>query len=216
MHLAYIRHNADRRRSNRGKRRDLPQSAHADLHNSGEVLRHNAEQRQRQADLVIVICRCAADLPPPRENSGCEFLRRGLAVGARNRNHGDVKLHAPCMRDCLICPQSVLRFENGAFCFLQRLLGRCAQRRADNDCRRPPLERFRCKIRAVKLLSAQCDEEIARRNFARIRRDMREYHIPGKFPVMRCSADSSLHLIPCHARHCLLLIASVAVSRSSK
>ena len=216
MHLADIRYNADRGFGNRRERSDLPHPAHPDLHDRRRVLRRDAEQGQRQTDFVIVICRRAADLAAPREHRRREILRRSLAVRARNRNDRDVELHAPCVRDVLIGAERILCHEDAAARRIERR--QCGRRCLLIDENRR-CTAFKClcrKRRAVKLLPAQRDKEIARRDLARVRRNGQN-RIPCDAPTTNRRTRCRANLVPCQSvSHALLLIASRACSRSSK
>ena len=216
VHLADIRYHADRGCGDRCKRSDLPHPAHPDLHDRRCVLRRDAEQGQRQADLIVVVCRRAADLAASREYRRREILRRGLAVRSRNRDDGDIELHAPCVCNVLIGAERILRHEDAAArCIECRQCGRrCLL--IDENCRRTAFECLRCKRRAVKVLPAQRDKEIARRDLARVRRNGQN-RIPCDAPTTNRRPRRRANLVPCQpVFHALLLIASRACSRSSK
>ena len=216
MHLADIRYHADRGRGNRCERSDLPHPAHPDLHDRRRVLRRDAEQGQRQADLIVVVCRRTANLTAPREHRRREVLRRGLAVRARNRNDRDIELHAPCVRDVLIGAERILRHEDTAARCIERR--QCSRRcfLIDENCRRTAFECLRCKRRAVKVLPAQRDKEIAPCDLACVRRNGQN-GIPCDAPTTNRPPRRRANLVPCQSvSHALLLIASRACSRSSK
>ena len=216
MHLTDIRYHADRGCGDRRKRSDLPHPAHPDLHDRRCVLRGDAEQGQRQADLIVVVCRRTANLTAPREHRRREVLRRGLAVRARNRNDGDIELHAPCVRDGLIGAECILRHEDTAACRIE--CRQCGRRclLIDENRRRTAFECLRRKRRAVKVLPAQRDKEIPRRDLARVRRNGQN-GIPCDAPTTNRPPRRRANLVPCQSvSHALLLIASRACSRSSK
>ena len=200
MHLADIRHNADIRRSNGCERGDLSQPAHADLHDGGGIILRDAEQCQRQSDLVVIVRRRAADRAAPREDGCRQVLRRGLAVRARDCNDGDVELHAPRMRDLLVGLQCIRHYEDCPLFLLQILLHGGRQRRIDEDCRSALVKRIRGKICTIKILPAQGNEEVTCRDLPRIRRDMGDRIIPTQFSAVYLGIRCRKHLIPCH-RH---------------
>ena len=76
------------------------------------------------------------------------------------------------MRNGLICQERVGYSENSALRILESLLHGDRQGRTYENCRRPLGERIRGKICAVKIFSAQGDEEIARTDLSRVRRDL--------------------------------------------
>ena len=200
MHLADIRHNADIRRSNGCERGDLSQPAHADLHDGGGIILRDAEQCQRQSDLVVIVRRRAADRAAPREDGGRQILRRGLAVRARDCDDGDVELHAPRMRDLLVGLQCIRHYEDCPLFLLQILLHGGRQRRIDEDCRSALVKRIRGKICTIKILPAQGNEKVTCRDLPRIRRDMGNRIIPTQFSAVYLGIRCRKHLIPCH-RH---------------
>ena len=120
------------------------------------------------------------------------------------------------MRDVLIGAECILRHEDTA---ARRIERRQCSRRCfliDENCRRTAFECLRCKHRTVKVLPAQRDKEIARRDLARVRRNGQN-RIPCDAPTTNRRTRRRANLVPCQpVFHALLLIASRACSRSSK
>ena len=120
------------------------------------------------------------------------------------------------MRDVLIGAECFLRHENTA---ARRIERRQCSRRCfliDENCRRTAFECLRRKHRTVKVLPAQRDKEIARRDLARVRRNGQN-RIPCDAPTTNRRTRRRANLVPCQSVfHTLLLIASRACSRSSK
>ena len=175
MHLADVRHDGDGRRGERRERGDLPKSSHADLDDSRLVRRADAEERQRQADLVVVVRRRLLHKKACAEHGGRQVFGRRLAVRSRDGDDGDGKLPAPRGGDLLIGEQGVLRLEHDAR-LRQLRLGRIS--RYEHACR-ALFDRLRREVRAVKALAPKRDEERSRRNLSRIRHDV------GKCDVRR-------------------------------
>ena len=197
MHLADIRHNTDVRRGDGSERRDLSHAAHTDLHNGGTILRRDAEQRERQSDLVVVVRCSAADRAAPREHGGGQILRCRLAVRTRDCNNGNIELYAPRVRDCLIRRKCVRHREDSALRLFKSLLYGVRNRLCDEHRRCPLVERICCKIRAIKVLAAQRDKEVSIRNLPRVGCDMRNGGIPHKFPTVHMRACRRAQLVPC-------------------
>ena len=171
VRLADIRHDADRRRCNRSHCLDLVQAAHADLNDGSRVLLAKPQERQRQADLIVVVGLRLEDRAARREHCSREVLRRRLAVRARDGDDRQREAHAPGVRELLVGRQRVFgnqhrRLEAG------QLLLRAA--RADHDAVCALLDRIAHKILAVEALALEGEEQDSRRDLARIRHDIRE------------------------------------------
>ena len=120
------------------------------------------------------------------------------------------------MCNVLIGAERILRHEDtAARCIECRQCGRrCLL--IDENCRRTAFECLRRKHRTVKVLPAQRDKEIARRDLARVRRNGQN-GIPCDAPTTNRRTRRRANLVPCQSvSHALLLIASRACSRSSK
>ena len=171
VRLADIRHDADRRRRNRRHGLNLVQAAHADLDDSSRVLLAQAQERQRQADLIVVVGLRLEDRAARREHRSREILRRRLAVRARDGDDRQREAHAPGVRELLIGRERVRRDEHRRLEAGQLLL-RAA--RADHDAARTLLDRIAHEILAVEALALEGEEQDSRRDLARIRHDIRE------------------------------------------
>ena len=120
------------------------------------------------------------------------------------------------MRDVLIGAERILRHKNAAVRGIERRQygRRCLL--VDENRRRTAFECLRRKRRTVKVLPAQRDKEIARRDLARVRRNGQN-RIPCDAPTTNRRPRRRANLVPCQSVfHALLLIASRACSRSSK
>ena len=65
----------------------------------------------------------------------------------------------------------------------------------------PCHDRISGKIRAVELLPAQRDKEIARLHLACVRRDAGKRVVSSHFPKQKPTARRRADLIPCHESH---------------
>ena len=181
MHLADVRHDGDGRRSQRRKRGDLPESPHADLDDGRLVRGAQAEQRQRQADLVVVVRRRLLHKETCAEHGGGQILRRRLAVRSRDGDDGHGKLPAPRSGDLLVGAQRIRRLEHAAL-LRQLRLGRI---RRHKHARCALLDRLHREVRAIEPLAPERDEERTCRDLARVERDV------GKDDVLRTAHDVS-------------------------
>ena len=80
VHLADVRHDGNGRRGERRERGDLPESSHADLDDSRLVRGAKAKERQRQADLVVIVRRRLLHKKACAEHSSRQVFGRRLAV----------------------------------------------------------------------------------------------------------------------------------------
>ena len=159
------RHDADVRLRDRREPRDLAGVAHAHLDDRGAVLRPEAEERQRDADLVVEVALGLQDGAARREDRGDHLARGGLPVRAGDADDRDVEAPPVVARDRAERGEGVRDREERQ----RRGLGRAVLR---DDRRGRALRGGLGDVRvAVEALAGERDEERARREGARVGRD---------------------------------------------
>ncbi|MDT4829024.1 hypothetical protein FQZ97_624320 [compost metagenome] len=97
-----IGHQRHRGRRHGRQLRDLAGMVHAQFEHGGPVLRTQAQQRQRHADIVVEVAgggQAARLATPIGQHGRNHFLGRGFAVAAGHRDDGQGKLRAPGRAD---------------------------------------------------------------------------------------------------------------------
>src|SRR5690606_41722432 len=94
-----VRHETDRRLGDAHQMSDLALMIRAHLDDGETMLRGEAQQRERHADVSVEIAARRERRADARENRSDHFLRRRLAVAPRDANDGDRKPTPPLARE---------------------------------------------------------------------------------------------------------------------
>ena len=223
MGFPHVGHNADLRGRKRCQGCNLPQAPHADFHHSRPVHIVQLQQGIRHADFVVEVALGFQHGKTGRQHRCRHVLGSGLAVGAGNGNHRNVKLPAPESRQLLIGQLGIGHSLDKGCPELSRLLLVPASHQ-HTGC--PLLYRLGSKILAVEPLPLQCHEQRPRHNLPGIRHNIGKlrlyllkdctplqgmYHIIQRKCWHKISYSPLLPFFSCAAR-----IASRATSLSSK
>ena len=103
MRLPDVRDDADGRRRKGRKRRNLSETAHADLHHRRPMFRAQTQQRLRQPDFIVEIRFRTEHRETRPQHRRSQILRGRLAVGSGDGDDWQGKFRPPRMGDFLIC-----------------------------------------------------------------------------------------------------------------
>ena len=161
----------DDRRAGPGERREgaqLTGVVEAHLHRRGAVLRAQAEQSKRHADVVVEVALRLEHGAQRGERGGQQLLGRRLAVGSGDRGHRKLEPHAMGGRESLQREQGVGHHEEVRD---PPAAPRSPPRSGDHRTRSAASEDVLNEVVAVESLSGQRDEERPRHVGARIGHD---------------------------------------------
>ena len=117
MSLADVRDDSNRRANDLRQAFNLTEPAHSDFDDRRAIFFAEPEQSHRDADFVVEVARSLLDVAQPVQCGGSQIFCGGLAVGAGDRDHGDVEAIAPRARDFSVSRQRVVDLQDNAVDF---------------------------------------------------------------------------------------------------
>ncbi len=182
MDRADVDDHAHVRLGDRRQLRDLPGAAHRHLEHEHLRVRRRSQQRERQADLRVVVLRARHRAPLRARDRRKDVLRRGLARRASDPDHlcaGCAELAPPRSRERLQRRQRVRMREHRAARGV--LAERCARRLGvlvrHQHAPRPCPQRLCRVLGAMRALARQAHEQIAAGHRARVDHRAQRAHL---------------------------------------